>query len=148
MTIVTLTAVALLAAMIGCEVALGPTKLQTGLMRTVAVFGAIGGCVVLYLLFARQAAVVPFAIFWSGAFLTWFGVRSHIESSILLRMAYLLRAHPMRPDELLEEYDKVYGANQRVEELYRAGLVVRQASGAIEVTPKGDKVLAAAARFR
>jgi hypothetical protein len=148
MTLVTLTIAALLAAMIGCEVALGPTKLQTGLMRTVGVFGAVGGIMLLYLLFTRPAAVVPFSIFWSGAFLTWFGVRSHIESSILLRMAYLLRAHPMRPEELLEEYDKVYGANQRVEELFRAGLVVRDASGAIEVTPKGSRILSAAARFR
>lgn len=148
MTLITLTIAALLAAMIGCEVALGPTKLQTGLMRTVGVFGVVGALVLLYLLFTRQAAAVPFAIFWSGAFLTWFGVRSHIESSILLRMAYLLRAHPMRPEELLEEYDKVYGANQRIEELFRAGLVIRQPSGTIEVTAKGSKVLSAAERFR
>jgi hypothetical protein len=148
MTLLTLTVAALVVAMIGCEVALGPTKLQTGLMRTVGVYGVTGGVVLLYLLFTRHAAVVPFAIFWSGAFLTWFGVRSHIESSILLRMAYLLRGHPMRPGELLEEYDKVYGANQRVDELFRAGLVVRQESGEIEVTAKGSRILSAAARFR
>ena len=63
------------------------------------------GLLLLYLAITRLSAVLPFAIFWSGAFLTWFGVRSHIESSILLRMAYLLRGHPMQPGELLEEYD-------------------------------------------
>lgn len=148
MTVVTLTLVALLVTMMACEVALGPTKLQTGLMRTVVVYCAVGGPILLYLAVTRLSAVLPFAIFWSGAFLTWFGVRSHIESSILLRMAYLLRAHPMRPAELLDEYDKVYGADQRVEELFRAGLLARRESGAIEVTEKGCRVLAVAERFR
>jgi hypothetical protein len=86
-------------------------------------------------------------MFWGGAFLSWFGVRSHIESSILLRMLYLLRREPRAEADLLAEYASRFGAAMRMEELMRGGMMVKL-DGANVVTPKGKSILGVVARLR
>lgn len=130
----------LVAAVVASEVALGPRKIQTGLLRVIAVYGAIGGGLLLYFALVRRAEATSFALFWAGAFLSWFGVRSHIESSILLRMVYLLRRGPLAAARLLHEYEARYGAEQRLEELVRAGLAAKEAKGGLRVTAKGRRI--------
>jgi hypothetical protein len=90
---------------------------------------------------------VPFTIFWGGAFLSWFGVRSHIESSILLRMLFLLRRHPMTESALIAEYTSLYGEAMRREELFRGGLAVRTGDR-VSVSPKGKAILGVVAKLR
>jgi hypothetical protein len=131
---------ALVLAMIGSELALGGTKLQTGLSRVVMVWGLVY-LLALYPSF-RYGGTGPFAltVFWAGAFLSWFGVRSHIESSILLRMLYLLRKQPTTEPTLLAAYEALGGEGKRREELARGGMMT-MAGDRIVVTPKGRAIL-------
>ena len=138
--------VALLAAMVGSELVLGGTKLQTGLSRVIPVWGAVY-LVALFVLWRGGIGPVGLTIFWGGAFATWFGVRSHLESSILLRMLYLLRGQPRTDQSLLDEYLSRQGEAERLEELVRGGLVTSQGER-IAVTPKGRSILAVVARLR
>jgi hypothetical protein len=122
------------------EVFLKGTKLQTGLTRVLVVHFLIVGILLIYYLFTVKSLVIALIIFWSGAFLTWFGVRSHMESSILLRMLYLLRRGSISESRLLEDYESHYGEAQRVEELFRGGLLAQSSKGPI-VTRKGKFIL-------
>ena len=137
----------LLVAIAGSELALGGTKLQTGLGRVLAVWGAT--YVVSGYSLARHGDIGPvaFTIFWGGAFLSWFGVRSHIESSILLRLLYLLRRHSMTETQLLAEYGSHQSEAIRVEELVRGGLASRT-SGRLSASPKGKAILRIVAMLR
>lgn len=134
-------------ALVASESALGGRKLQTGLARVVLVWGGIGLALVLHFAAARGAGVLVFGVFWAGAFLTWFGVRSHIESSILLRLLFLLRGEERGADALLGRYEELYGPEQRLEELLRSGLAERAPDG-MRVTPKGRRILAAVGWLR
>jgi len=131
-------------AMVCSDLVLHGAKMQTGLLRALGVYAAIGSGTLLYLQLAGGAGAVAFAIYWAGAFLSWFGVRSHLESSILLRMLALLQSGSKTKGELIDEYERSYGEVQRVEELLRAGLVACGPE-AIEVTPKGRLIVRAAA---
>ena len=79
-------------------------------------------------------------LFWGGAFLSWFGIRSNVESSILLRMVYLLRKRPMTDSDLVAEYGAHYGQAMRLAELYRGGLAVKEGERT-SVTSKGRNIL-------
>ena len=129
------------------EVRLGERKLQGALSRVLIVWVVIGIMIMAHFTAARGSGAIVFAVFWSGAFLTWFGVRSHIESSILLRMLYLLQRSEMSGAQLVSEYEGAYGPQQRVDELVRAGLI-QSVSDGFRVTSKGEKILAAAAWLR
>jgi hypothetical protein len=78
-------------------------------------------------------------VFWTGMFALWFGLRSHVESSILLRMLTSLRERPASREEILLRYNQLYGRAARVDELVRAGLVTRTPTG-IAPTTKGRVV--------
>src|ERR1700733_9243702 len=130
----------LFAAMAGSEFALGGTKLQTGLARVLVVWGGAYLLGVFPLVRYGDIGPVAFTIFWGGAFLSWFGVRSHVESSILLRMLYLLRRGPMEEARLLEEYESHCGQAVRMEELFRGGLASNDGNR-LAVTPKGRNIL-------
>src|SRR5258707_478561 len=108
MTGISLAAAAVLVPIVGSELALGGTKLQTGLTRVLVVW--IGGYIaaVSWLVRDADSGLVALTIFWNGAFLIWFGVRSHIESSILLRMLFLLRDCPMTDARLVDGYTSRY----------------------------------------
>jgi hypothetical protein len=137
----------LLAVMIASELALGGIKLQTGLSRVLVAWALVylPGVFVL----ARHGGVGPVAytVFWGGAFLSWFGVRSHIESSILLRMLYLLRRKAMTETGLVTEYTSLYGEALRREELFRGGLAAREGDRVV-VTPKGRAILGVVEKLR
>ncbi len=138
---------ALIAVMVGSELALKGTKLQTGLSRVIVVWGLMFLLATYPVWRFGGTGPIPFVVFWGGAFLSWFGVRSHIESSILLRMVYLLRKKPMSDTELLESYASHYGPGMRMEELYRGGMAAKTDSG-IVVTAKGKNILGVVARLR
>ena len=139
-------AVALLGACAGSELALRGMKLQTGLGRLVVVWMASYAAAAGW--FARHdQRLVSLTILWAGAFLAWFGVRSHIESSILLRMLHLLRPRPMTEGELVCAYTARYGEAARIAELRRGGLIADGPHG-LQVTRKGNIVLRLASVIR
>ena len=122
------------------ELMLKGTKLQTGLAKVLVAHSAVSILLVLYFIVTGRNLFVALLVFWAGAFLTWFGVRSHMESSILLRMLFLLREGTLPEKRLLQEYESHYGQAQRMEELFRGGLLEKTESG-IAVTPKGKFIL-------
>ncbi len=138
---------ALLIALIGSELALRGTKLQTGLGRVLIVWAAVYLGTLIALLIGGGASAFSFTLFWGGAFLSWFGVRSHIESSILLRMLYVLRAGPMEQSALVSRYLAQYGQRARIDELLRGGLATENA-GRLVATKKGRTILAVVEKLR
>jgi hypothetical protein len=138
---------ALLLAMVMSELSLRGTKLQTALGRVLVVWGLVFLAGVYPLLRYGATGPLVFLIFWGGAFASWFGVRSHIESSILLRMVYLLRSRPMVDAELLGKYASHYGQAMRMAELFRGGLAVN-VDGQTSVTPKGMTILRVVSKLR
>lgn len=136
-----------LAALVGSELALRGTKLQTGLSRVLVVWAFVWAFT-LYPLF-RYGGIGPLTltIFWGGAFLSWFGVRSHIESSILLRMLYSLRREAKTESSVLGEYSTHFGPAMRVEELSRGKMTVKQGERTV-VTSKGKIILRVVSKLR
>lgn len=122
------------------EVALRGTKLQTGLARVILAHAVVAGALLIDLALKGGSGVAPLVVFWSGAFLTWFGVRSHMESSILLRLLFLLRKGAVPEKRLLADYESHYGEAERLQELFRGNLVEQTAAG-ITATSKGKMIL-------
>jgi hypothetical protein len=147
MTGLLIVAAALLAVMAGSEIVLRGTKLQTGLGRVLAVWTALYVVVMYFLVRYGDTGPLAFTIFWGGTFLSWFGVRSHIESSILLRMLYMLRQQPMTENGLMAEYMSCHGEAIRVAELFRGGLV-RKIGDQLHVTPKGKAILSIVSKLQ
>jgi hypothetical protein len=141
-------AVALLAAMVASELSLRGTKLQTGLARALAAWGGVWLAALYPVVRLGDVELLAFTVFWGGAFLSWFGIRSHIESSILLRMLYFLRRRPLSAAEVLETYLAHCGPGARIQELLRGGLARAEADRAFVVTSKGKTILAVVARLR
>jgi hypothetical protein len=140
MTDLMLIAVALLVTTWGSELALQGRKLQTGVFRVLTVWACAYVITGLWLLFHNGTSPIAFTVFWCGTFLSWFGARSHVESSILLRMLFLLSKRPLAESALVDEYLSHYGEAKRVEELCRGGLAQKDHEG-IRVTAKGKAVL-------
>lgn len=139
--------IALLAAAIGSEMRLRGTKLQTGLGRVLVVWVLVYVIALAVLVGWASGSWFAFTIFWGGAFLSWFGVRSHIESSILLRMLHLLGHGRMAEAELIAAYLGLAGHAARTEELLRGGLATK-VEGQLVVTSKGKTILAVVAKLR
>ncbi len=139
--------VALLAVMGASELAPRGVKLQTGLSRILGVWALVWGLAVYPVLRWGDIGPLAFTTFWGGAFLSWFGVRSHIESSILLRMLYFLRRQPMTEAQLLRQYASHYGDSMRLEELLRGGMTTKSGERT-SVTPKGKTILRIVAKLR
>jgi hypothetical protein len=138
---------ALLVVLIGSELALGGIKLQTGLSRALAAWTLVYLISVYPLSRFGDIGFVAFTIFWGGAFLSWFGVRSHLESSILLRMLVLLRQRSLSERELVASYTALYGEAMRREELFRAGLAAMDGDRVV-VSAKGRTILEVVAKLR
>lgn len=134
-------------AVITSEVLLRGTKIQTGLAKVLLAHGVWLSIVWVYMMRTGKFSIVTISIFWAGAFLTWFGVRSHIESSILLRMLYLLRKQPRAGNDLLQEYASHYSEESRLEELFRGGLL-QMKSGQVTMTPKGRFIASVASHLK
>lgn len=130
-------------AIVTSEVRLGGRKVQTALPQLLVVWGVLGLMIMAHFGAARGRGFFVFGVFWAGAFLTWFCVRSHVESSILLRMLYLLRGRARSGDELVADYERLYGEEQRRRELLAAGLAEEGPEG-VRVTAKGKRILAGA----
>lgn len=122
-------------------------KVQSRIFGILMVHYVIFLMTILFITPAEVVRPVSIAIFWLGGFLSWFGIRSHLESSILLRMLYLLKFRSMKPAELLEEYENHYGETLRIEELIRSGLIRRDGQH-FTLTRKGRWILAAATSLR
>lgn len=140
MTQLILIVAAFFACIVLCELVLKGTKLQTALVKVFLVHALCWIALLIFMVTNNQSGIIAMTIFWAGAFLTWFGVRSHIESSVLLRMLYLLRQQPVSADELLSSYHSHYGKELRIEELVRGGLLDR-ASSELHVSGKGNLIL-------
>ena len=93
------------------------------LRRVVVVHACAAALAAAWLLWTDAGSVASLAVFWLGAFLTWLTARSHVSSSILLRMTHLLRDGPLPKDELIARYHAAHGAPQRESELASAGLL-------------------------
>jgi hypothetical protein len=96
---------------------------------------------------ARSVPVPALFVFWTGLFALWFGLRSHVESSILLRMLTRLRDRPATRAEILDWYNQRYGRAQRVDGLVRAGLATA-AGGVLAPTAKGRAIARIARMLR
>jgi hypothetical protein len=140
-------AAAVLIPVIGSEFALGGAKLQSRPARVLGVWVAGYVAALSWLVLHAGSGFITLTIFWGGAFLFWFGIRSHIESSILLRMLFLLRYGPTTDARLVEEYASLYGESKRLEELRRGRFIVQDCDG-IRITPKGKAVLLVVSKLR
>ena len=140
MTSVSLAASAVMVPILSVEFTVKHEKLQTGLARVLAVWSIAFIATAVALVLSAASGLFALTIFWCGAFLAWFGVRSHIESSILLRMLCLLRAGPMTDSELVAAYASRHGESARLDELRRGGLVARN-HDVLMLTNKGKAVL-------
>jgi hypothetical protein len=132
-------------AILSSEFVLRGTKLQTVLLKVAGLHLFWFAAASFYLIYTHQLSLVVLSIFWIGAFLSWFGVRSHLESSILLRMLFFTRSGPMSETDLLSKYESHHSEASRLEELFRANLLIRAPNG-IRITAKG-KWIAATADF-
>lgn len=124
----------------GSESVLKGRKVQSALGRILPVFFCVGFLSMLSCLWLGYGFVLGFALLWGGFFLCWFGIRSHLESSILLRMLLLLRSVPLADFQITEQYMKEYGPAARVRELVTGGLVEPVENG-MRVTSRGRAVL-------
>ena len=131
---------AFFACIVLCELVLKGTKLQTGLIKVFLVHALCWIALLIFLVTNNESGIIAMTIFWAGAFLTWFGIRSHIESSVLLRMLYLLKQQPVTANQLLSRYHSHYGKELRIEELVRGGLLER-GSNELRVSSKGNLIL-------
>ena len=147
MTRLSLSATAVLVPVVGSELALARAKLQTAIPRVLVVWVGAYAAAATWLVHRHDAGLAALTIFWAGAFLVWFGVRSHIESSILLRMLFLLRQRPMTDRGLLDQYIARCGESARVSELRRGGLV-DQEEQRLRVTRKGKAILLVVTKLR
>ena len=84
---------------------------------------------------------VLLGLLWAGVFLCWFGIRSHLESSILLHMLVLLREKPVSRQALIDAYLQSYGPAERLDELKHAGLLKPGSQGAVLLTPRGQRLV-------
>lgn len=147
MTGILLVLAALLVVMVLSELVLGQTKLQTGLSRILVAWTLVYLAAIYFVVQYGNVGILAFTIFWGGAFLSWFGVRSHIESSILLRMLHLLRQGPRDEAALVSAYMAIGGENVRLEELLKGGMATREGE-TFSVTPKGKTILGVVAKLR
>lgn len=128
-----------LLAVLICEVPLRFAKIQSALSKILIIHLVVAIFTYRFIL-SSPVSVSSFLILWMGTFLTWFGIRSHMESSILLRLLLLLKKSPMTATELLEIYEKHHGIALRRKELIRGGLLEQNADR-LQLTQKGRLIL-------
>ena len=145
--VVGLAAAAVLLPALGSMFVLRGAKLQTALFRVLLVWLFAGALVAMWMTRVVDSGFVAVALFWAGAFRTWFGVASHLESSILLRMLMVLRTSPMTDDQLVARYTTLHSEPMRLGELRRGGFIAGERDD-LHVTPKGKLVLFVTSRLR
>ncbi len=129
-----------LVAAISAEMVMRGTKLQSGLIQILIVHIIVGAITLLFLSYYHNVRPFIPMMFWCGAWLSWFIVRSHLESSILLRMLSILRRGSYTDEELLAIYEEYYGFKERIKELLEGRLIEKE-EGKFILCYKGEKVL-------
>lgn len=138
MTAIVVILFAFLVAMGIGEIVLVRQKVQFAAASLALVHGVIFMMTTICATALGEVAPVSVLLFWAGAFLLWLGIRSHIESSILLRMLYLVKEsnNSMARSALVHLYDQHHGADPRLLELEKSGFIARR-SGRVEILAKG-----------
>ncbi len=132
-----------LIAVIACRLVFAQQKIQATVGAALLVHAIVGLICGLVLTMTRRVSPIAVGLWWAGAFLSWFGVQVHLESSILLWMIQALRRQPLSEHELLTRYAAYYGEAERLEQLDHARLIERQ-GGEIRLTRRGRRILALA----
>lgn len=139
MTEIALTLGAFLLGVLVSEVLLGGGTTQSATTPILGVQSSFAGLVSVWLV-RDGLSPVPALLFWSGALLAWTGIRLHIESSILLRLVYLLWSRgELTSAALLSLYEGRHGIGARLAEIERGGFAEIE-EGVALVTPKGLRV--------
>lgn len=134
--LITLLALGFLAA----EMLLVGRRLQNSLQRVLPIFLCLFGISVIGGLHLGYSKPFVLAMFWAGYFLTWFGLRSHLESSILLKMLTEIHEKALTKEELITTYMSIYGPKKRINELQVGGLVTEK-NRALFLTDAGKRVV-------
>lgn len=137
--IVALTTCTLLAP-IAAEIVLKGRRLQSNVKRVAPLYIVIALCCITIGAYTHYTHPIVIVMYWCGYFLTWFGIRSHLESSILLKMLTTLQASNLSRDELMSSYLQSYSTQSRIAELDNSGLLESK-KGIISITPSGKKLL-------
>jgi hypothetical protein len=122
------------------QLAIGRRKVQSRLVLVAAIHLAVLFAILAAVPREDSAQIGGVLIFWSGAGLSWFVVRSHLESSILLAMLLEIGDRSVTREGLIEVARKTHSFDRRLQELRGAGLL-RDAAGAPHVTRRGRAVL-------
>jgi hypothetical protein len=129
-------------AIILSELFLRKNKIHTSLVSIIIMHVVV--FLVLYLLqpiINIKLNLIAVIIFWAGAFLAWFVVRSHLESSVLLQMIHLIGKHSdISKDNLCSLYESVYSPELRLKELIKGGLIENNPNKVI-VSRKGHLIV-------
>ena len=131
---------AMMVAVLAGEWILRGGKAHGRLPLLLVVYGIVGlvagGCLVR----TGEAGGILFSVFWTGFFLSWFAVRSHLESSILLQQLTMIRQGNDRVPDVEREYHAAYGRDARVQELVRARFLETGTAG-MRLTRNGRRAL-------
>ena len=111
-------------------------RLQSAFGRIVTAH-AVG--LALALALVRRVEPGAVVVFWIGMSTVWFGMRSHLESSILLQVLAALRDGPSARSAILARCLHDYGPEARAGELVRGGFLQATSHG-LEPTRKGRLV--------
>jgi hypothetical protein len=114
--------VAFLLAIVLPEPFLRRSTMLAQLPKVVAVHAGCAAPTTAYLVACSAGSAGALWVAWAGAFLIWLTVRSHISSSILLRMVHMLGERPLSASELTARYELDHGSEHRARQLESAGL--------------------------
>lgn len=128
----------LLIYIISVELLLRNSKVQTALFKCLVLFLIIG--IITIPMAMDEIKLFVLFTFYSGFFLCWFLLRSHLESSIFLRILVLLHSQSLEKEILLERYHEDFGIAFRIDELLRGNLLQRDTAGEITCTNKGVRI--------
>ena len=122
------------------QLAMGGRKVQNCLAPVAAIHLALLFAVLTAFPVGNSGELGGALLFWNGAGLNWFVVRSHLESSILLAMLLEISDRAISREGLIEIAHTVHPFDRRLQELRAAGLL-RDGDGAPRLTRRGRVVL-------
>jgi predicted transcriptional regulator len=129
-----------LLAPIGAEIVLKGRRLQSNVKRVVPLYIVMALCCITIGAYTHYPHPIVILMYWCGYFLTWFGIRSHLESSILLKMLTTLQKSSLSRDELMKAYLQSYSIRSRITELENSGLLESK-KDIVSITTSGKKLL-------
>lgn len=122
------------------ELVLGDKKIQTVVFKLFFAFIVVLGLLIACLATVSTNNLFVFIVLELGVFISWFGIRSHLQNSILLRFTCYLREDSLTKSQLINVYQKNHGLKEKMKELEEAKLI-RVDQQFFELTPKGKLVL-------